>query len=1338
MQKGGGVKERLKRIRRSTTFSGYYLTNVDEAYYRKECEVNRVPVIAVLPLLLAGSALAGVVTFDGSWGDHGFNVISEAPTGMEIVYSVTEMRVDDLVVDGERMNVITIPGVFLPNDEGAPNLPGTGRFIAIPQGATATVTIVDSRTEVYHDVNLAPAPPIPLETDDSPPTYVKDPSIYGRDAYYPAAPVRLSDPTKLRGVDVVILGITPFQYNPVTRELVVFKDLKVRVDFSGGKSHFGEDRLRSRWWEPVLQAHLVNYSTLPEIDFYDPARLQGEGYEYVIIVPDDPEFIAWGDTIKAWRKLQGISTEVFTVTELGGNTVQAIESFVDSAYNNWEVPPVAFLLLSDYENSGRGYGITTKKWEGYVASDNFYADVDGDDLPDLNFARVTAQNGTHLQNMLGKLLRYEREPTTNPGFYDHPLMACGWQTSRWFQLCTEVIRGFFVNVLGKDPIMAYNVYSGEPYPGCPWSSNQNTWMVVEYFSSQGLGYIPETNPYDYSWWDSGSTQGVIDAINNGAFIVQHRDHGSETGWGEPDFDKGDLVHLNNNMYPFVFSINCLTGKYDWSDECFAEAFHRMEHGALGLIAASEVSYSFVNDTYVFGYYDGLWPEFMPDYPSGDMVGYENLRPGFASVSGKYFLESSNWPYNPEDKEITYYLFHVHGDAFTTLYSEIPQDLTVLHDPSVLAGQNFFDVTANDSSVIALTVDGEIIGVGEGTGAPVRITIPPQIAGKTMLVTVTKANYFRYQASIPIVPPEGPYVVLWEYAIDDTAGGNGDGTIDFGETIALPTAVKNIGAETAYNVVGLLRTDDALVQVTDSVEAYGDVAPESIVWSSGKYDFTVSPDTPDKHSILFELYLKDANDSIWVNYLNLMVQAPVLVYSSCAVDDTVGGNGNGAADPGETVDLYVSIKDAGTGEASGISATLSTQDPLIDIQVANADFPGLESGEEGTSITPYTVVISPAYPQGTFVTFTLDITADGSYATTETFEVLVGQKPILLVDDDDGEGHEIYYIDALEANEYDFDLWSVSSEGTPTYDDMAPYKVVIWTTGDDYGSSLTSADQENLAAYLDDGGNLFLSSEDYLWDNGINWFGETYLHVGWYDSDEGIVEVAGVDGDPIGDSLLLPLTYPSDFSNFSDDILPDDYAVGVFWNTRYSPSSMGKDGPPRSKFLADQEYYGALRYEGSNFRTVFFAVPFDAISSTAPDPNNQKTVMARVLTWLGLPVSPVSLMLVPDGTTIPQGGELGLTAYLINKTAQHLTCTVLSEVQTPSGKLRPVFGPKEITLNPEQVIERHITHQVPLNAPIGTYTYYARAEDELGDVLDGDSFDFMVIPNVSKEENKHCF
>ena len=210
-------------------------------------------------------------------------------------------------------------------------------------------------------------------------------------------------------------------------------------------------------------------------------------------------------------------------------------------------------------------------------------------------------------------------------------------------------------------------------------------------------------------------------------------------------------------------MNCSTGEFNDDTECFSEKFHRLTYngenaGALGLIAATQVSYSFVNDALVFGMYDYMWPDFMPsqntitdlnDTPA-------TLLPGFAQVNGKYFLSQSNWPYNTSDKAITYNLFHLHGDAFTVLYSEVPQNLNVTHASQVAAGATSFTVAADAGSFIALTVNGTIIGTAEGTGSAVAITIPAQADGDNVIVTITKQNFYRYSSSVSVIgTPQAP-------------------------------------------------------------------------------------------------------------------------------------------------------------------------------------------------------------------------------------------------------------------------------------------------------------------------------------------------------------------------------------------------------------------------------------------------------------------------------------------------------------------------------------------------------------------------------------------------------
>ena len=819
-------------------------------------------VLLATTLIVSSSVWGEVITFNDSWSERGFNLINQDAFGVEVIFSIERMAFEDLFVDGRLMQTPLLPGVILPNNPGAPNLPGSGRYIAIPQGATAKVQIIDCRTEIYQDMEIAPAAPIPYEWDDSPPVYRRDGNIYNLDAYYPESPVRLSEPSKIRGVDVVILGITPFQYNPVTKELVVYRDLKIQVDFIGGNGHFGEDRLRSRYWDPILKGNVLNYQTLPEVDYNRVPISDEDNVEYLIIIPDDPSFAAWADSIKAWRSLQGIITGVTPLSELGGNNSTAIENYINDAYYNWDIPPVAVLLLSDYQNSGDLYGITSPYYSG-SASDNKYADIDNDNLPDLTIARICAQDGHDLETMIGKLLDYERNPPTDPGFYDHPIIAGGWQTPRWFILCCEVIWGFLDIVHDQDPVREYAIYSGTP--GTIWSSNSNTWMIVDYFGPNGLGYIPIDPSYLWDW--GGNAARLNRDINQGAWMLMHRDHGSIDGWGEPDYDIDDLNGLFNDMYPFVLSINCLTGKFTHSSWCFAEAFHRPEHRALGVIAASGISYSFVNDTYVWGMWDSMFPEFDPGY-GADLTGSTNLQPAFANSYGKYYLSVSNWPYNPQNKTVTYHLFHHHGDAFTTLFSQVPEELTVSHQDVLLAGASQFAVTANDGAIIGLTVDGEIIGTAEATGAPVPVDIIPQTAGSTMLVTVTLQNHFRYSEEVDVIEATGPYVVFNSVEINDESGNN-NGLVNGGEDVLLSITVENIGVATATDVDVTISTDDIYTTILDDYEYYGDIPEGTTAVVTDGFEIEVADNCPDWQNIGFEL-TATSGDTVWVSNFSILV------------------------------------------------------------------------------------------------------------------------------------------------------------------------------------------------------------------------------------------------------------------------------------------------------------------------------------------------------------------------------------------------------------------------------------------------------------------------------------
>ena len=1005
---------------------------------------------------------------DGNRVNTGISLVDQQANKVIISHTMSEYFMEDVLIDGQQEISIKLPGVFLPNDEGAPDLPGYSRMIAMPQGATAVVNIISSQTELLTGIEVAPAPRIPDETEDGPLFYKKNDKIYSKNEFYPANPVYLSDPSKIRGVDVVTVGISPFQYNPVSKELLIFKNITIEIKFIGGNDKFGESRLRSRWWDPILKENLLNAGVLPAIDYNKkPGSQKTPDYEYVIIVPDNPVFIQWADSIKNWRNLQGIKTGIVTLTEIGGNTVAAIESWVDNAYYNWDVPPSAILLLGDYGTGSSG--IISQFYThpaGYpdFVSDNRFADVTGDELPDIAFARITANDATQLQVMISKFLNYERNPPTSFDFYDHPITALGWQTERWFQICSEAVGGYFKNVQGKNPVRINAIYSGTP--GTSWSTATNTSSVVNYFGPNGLGYIPAT-PAELGGWTGGTAAGVVNAINAGSFMLQHRDHGSYSGWGEPDFQSSNINSLNNvnNKLPYIFSINCQTGAFHNSSETFAEKFHRHTYngqnsGALGVMAATEVSYSFVNDAYLWGVMDNLFPDFM-GYTTTFPVNY--VMPAFGNAAGKHFLYSSSWPYNTGDKLITYRLFHHHGDAFMTLYTEVPQNLTVSHSPTLLSGATSFNVTADAGSLIALTINGEIIGTAAGTGSPAAIAIGAQNPGEVMVVTVTKQNFFRYSADVSVIPPNGPYMTYVSHAIND-ASGNNNGLADFGENILLSLTLENAGSEPAYNVNATISCTDPYITITDNFEIVGTINSGSAATMSDAFEFTIDSNIPDQFVFTFELNIAGVADETWTSYFTITANAPFLEFGNLTINDNAGGNGNGRLDPGESADIFIPVLNSGHSYSPFADAFLSTNSNWLTVNTGFSELGIINPGGSGSAT--FNISCDPLTPVGTAVDLGVDVVA-GNYDVSNTFYQNVG----LVLED-------------FETGNFLAFPWTFSGTADWVITDISPYEGVycaksgvithnqtseliinVETTNDDYISFYRKVSSESSYDYL---------------------------------------------------------------------------------------------------------------------------------------------------------------------------------------------------------------------------------------------------------------------------------
>ncbi|WP_457752776.1 S8 family serine peptidase [Thermococcus sp.] len=143
--------------------------------------------------------------------------------------------------------------------------------------------------------------------------------------------------------------------------------------------------------------------------------------------------------------------------------------------------------------------------------------------------------------------------------------------------------------------------------------------------------------------------------------------------------------------------------------------------------------------------------------------------------------------------------------------------------------------------------------------------------------------------------------------------------------------------------------------------------------------------------------------------------------------------------------------------------------------------------------------------------------------------------ILLVDDDGGDNFELFYETALNNLGVNYTYYEVpyGSSG-PNATVMSNYSLVIWFTGGDWSYTLRDADVGNLTQYLENGGKLWLISDDYLWDRGLDNFAANYLHVADYMED-----------------------FPA--PTVVEDYTGNRYYGGeVYWGIYYSPTDMYAD------------------------------------------------------------------------------------------------------------------------------------------------------------------------------------
>jgi Leucine-rich repeat (LRR) protein len=702
---------------------------------------------------------------------------------------------DKVASDGNNYQQLNLPQGGVTTEEGKPQVPMLSQFIAIPIGAQVSVEILESDSDELTGYWVYPAQPPAADLENAPlPPFTLDEEFYTRDEFYPADVVKWEGPQVIRGSSVIILRVFPVQFNPARQTLRVYSKIRLRVTFHGGQNYFIEGQLRSSAFDQIFDSLLLNAKQVFAASSPVIEAAYDEGNSLLIIT--HPNFLEAANTLAKWKITKGIATTVKMTSEIVTKPLDQeteanqIQSFIQNAYRNWNPPPTYVLLIGDaefispYYKTWHPYNDYCGGCEGYIGTDLYYATVDGNDyFPDISLGRLSVDTLAEANRRVNNIIAYERNPVVGNEFYQKVALATYFQdcnyppcqggndgsANRRFAQTVEDIAIYLADPNYLNQYQVDRLYFTENrITPTHWSNA--LWNFGGGPAGDPGDPLPNYLRRDSGFaWD-GDAKDITDAINDGRFLVIHRDHGETWGWVDPQYTTSDVQALTNgNKLPVVWSINCRTGWFDNETDnsstnnnplplYFSEAWERNPNGgAVGVIAATRVSYSGHNDRLIWGLMDAIWPNFVNSYTAtGTPFDQPMWEMGAVLNYGKYYYaehySESNY------RQTTFEIFHWFGDPTMPIWTSEPQPFNnVSHAALISAGTEFIEVDVNvPEALISITrennANGEILGRKFSTGGITTIPLSkPVSATDTIHVTITKHNYRPYEGTITTDP-----------------------------------------------------------------------------------------------------------------------------------------------------------------------------------------------------------------------------------------------------------------------------------------------------------------------------------------------------------------------------------------------------------------------------------------------------------------------------------------------------------------------------------------------------------------------------------------------------------
>lgn len=594
---------------------------------------------------------------------------------------------------------------------GTPSLPIRIDNVRLPFGAdSATVEVVKVE---YEDLpyGITPSHPTPANGDFSIYTTENVPPIieskFGTNSDF----VEILNFETTRNYRHVNVAVKPCQYDAVSRTVRVANKLEyivkpifnrsARLGSVNSRQSVSDTRNRIAN-SPSFTNNSLGFPYNDGDPLYvitmDYAPFNDLYISYLIITLD--KYLEAANKFALSKKRLGLTTYVSSRTTWSETQVKdSIQAYYNSDEN------IAFvLLIGDVED------IPAKKIDSTIRShhyqkfpsDFYYGCLQGanDTSQDVYIGRFSVSSLEEANNIVDKTIEYISKPFEKESFYQKGIHVA------YFGDTNNDVDGFVKN---SEDARLIAVENGIEVERLYYADGETDPLYFESMQDP----LPDYLRKPFFKWDADKYK-ITDSINAGASYILYRGHGHENEWANPNFKTSDFSLLKNKEYPVFFNTTCFTGKYDYTEDCFAEKLLKFyRSGAVGTIACSQESLNDYNRLAACSILENVYKE-SKDYrftyynlPSGEFDSYSAL---LGKILQDIHIKASKYNYEslPNHRD-SYNLF---GDPSLAVWTDVPCDYS---DTEISENKSYIvlsdGVRENSRNEIQINLDEEGCFVG---------------------------------------------------------------------------------------------------------------------------------------------------------------------------------------------------------------------------------------------------------------------------------------------------------------------------------------------------------------------------------------------------------------------------------------------------------------------------------------------------------------------------------------------------------------------------------------------------------------------------------------------------